>query len=64
MAESLLTVDEVARELRVHPHTVRMLLRTGRLPGMRIGVGSRNSAWRVRRADVEAWMEERLVGRR
>jgi excisionase family DNA binding protein len=31
----LLTVREVADELRVHPETVRSLLRSGRLKGIR-----------------------------
>jgi excisionase family DNA binding protein len=35
--ERLLTVPEVAERLRVHPETVRVWLRQGKLKGIRIG---------------------------
>lgn len=48
--QRLLTVPEVAERLRVHPITVRRLIKAGRLPAVRIG-----RAVRVRVADVEAY---------
>jgi excisionase family DNA binding protein len=49
--DDLLTTQEVARLLRVHPETVRRLGRDGRLPGFAL---SDKSGWRFRRADVDA----------
>jgi putative molybdopterin biosynthesis protein len=49
MPDSLLTTDEVAEVLRVHPKHVYRLLKQG-LPGRRVG-----SEWRFSRADVLAW---------
>ena len=46
---STLTVEEAATYLKVKPKTVRELLRTGQLPGAKIG-----RAWRLRRADLDA----------
>jgi excisionase family DNA binding protein len=49
MADLLLTTDEVAGVLRVHPKHVYRLLKKG-LPGRRVG-----SEWRFSRDDVLAW---------
>ncbi len=57
MAEDLLTVAEVAAMLRLNEQTVRKWLREGRLPG--ISLGSRQAGWRVRRSDVEQFLDER-----
>ncbi len=46
----LLTVDEVAREFRVHPVTVRRHIAAGRLKAVRIG-----RSVRLRREDVDAY---------
>lgn len=43
--ERILTVDEVARMLRVDDETVRRMLRDGRLAGVRLG--GRRLGWRV-----------------
>lgn len=53
--DGLLTVDEVADQLRVHPETVRRWLREGRLSGYRI---SRRGGWRVRPDSVARLLEE------
>ena len=49
----LLTVDEVARECRIHPITVRRHIAAGRLRAVRIG-----RRVRIRREDLEAFAEE------
>jgi len=55
--DRLLTVPEVAERLRVHPITVRRLIKAGRLPAVRVG-----RAVRVRVEDVEAFKQpSRLV---
>jgi len=53
-AERLLTPEEVAEYLRVHVHTVRGWIRTGRLPARRVA-GLR--ALRIRFADVQALLK-------
>jgi excisionase family DNA binding protein len=45
----LLTVDEIARLLKVNPVTVRRFISTGRLPAVRVG-----RRIRVHRKDAEA----------
>ena len=58
--EELMTVPEVATMLRLNEQTVRKWLRDGKLPG--IYLGSRTAGWRVRRADVTAFLEARHRG--
>ncbi len=50
----LLTVDEVADQLKVHPESVRRWLREGRLTGYRI---SRRGGWRIRPDSVQEMLE-------
>jgi excisionase family DNA binding protein len=54
--DPLLTVDEVAARLRVHPETVRRLLRSGELRGSQ--PISRRAGWRIRRSDLERLLRE------
>src|SRR5262245_42661358 len=49
-AEEVLTVDEVARYLRVHPMTVQRWCRTGELPAAKIG-----RAYRIKKGDLDEW---------
>ena len=49
---SLLTTDEVLEFLRVKSCTVYRLIKSGDLPAIRIG-----RRWRVRRSDLEAWLD-------
>lgn len=53
--EQLLTVEDVADRLQVHPETIRRWLREGRLQGYRI---SRRGGWRIRPESVEAMLME------
>lgn len=46
-----LTVEEVAKELNMHPESVRRLLRDNKIEGYQPGGG----AWRVTRADLDAF---------
>jgi excisionase family DNA binding protein len=52
--EQLLTVDEVAERLQIHPETIRRWLREGRLEGYRI---SRKGGWRIRPQAVTDMLE-------
>ena len=58
--EELMTVPEVATMLRLNEQTVRKWLREERLSG--IYLGSRTAGWRVRRADVAAFLAARHRG--
>ncbi len=53
--EQLLTVEDVADRLQIHPETIRRWLREGRLDGYRI---SRRGGWRVRPESVEKMLDE------
>ena len=52
--DELLTVEEVAQKLKMHPDTVARLLRTGKIPGYKI-----EGSWRVKLSELEQWIEER-----
>ena len=51
MPDRFLTVQEAAEQLRVHPQTVRLWLREGKLRGRLIG--GRKSGYRIPTADIE-----------
>lgn len=53
--DRLLRVDEVAERLRVSRETVRRLLRSGELRGMR--PGSAKMGWRIPESAVAAWLK-------
>ncbi|MGI8475396.1 MAG: helix-turn-helix domain-containing protein [Thermomicrobiales bacterium] len=55
--DDYLTTAEVAAKLRVNPETVKVWLRTGKLKGF---VLSDRAGWRVPRAEVELFVEERM----
>lgn len=52
-----LTVEEIAKQLRVSPDTVRRWIREGRLPAIDL-VGQ----YRIRREDYERFLEQRRKG--
>lgn len=47
----ILTPEEAASYLRVHPQTVYRKLRLGQMPGAKIG-----DQWRIRRADLDEYL--------
>ncbi|MFZ2614760.1 MAG: helix-turn-helix domain-containing protein, partial [Anaerolineae bacterium] len=49
----LLTAQEVADYLGLHLVTVRDMLRTGKLPGRKVG-----REWRTLRSELEAWLRQ------
>lgn len=59
MAEKILTLKEVAEILKVHPESVRLLIRGGALQAARIGNGK--GLWRIRQADLDAYLDARTV---
>ncbi len=60
--DALLTVEEVAEILHLHPSWVYERTRrraADRIPGFRLG-----KYWRFREADVLAWIERQRIGTR
>lgn len=57
MAKPLLTVDEVAEELKLHPKTVLRHIREGRLEATRVG-----KAYRIERARLDAFAGRAVEG--
>ena len=58
MTEKMLTVEEIAEELRVHPETVRQWIRDGELVALDI-----SKEYRILRSDLDAFLAQRR-GRR
>lgn len=50
---SVLTLEEVAEFLHVHPSTVYRLLKNRRIPAFRVG-----SDWRFNRESIDQWVKE------
>jgi PTS system nitrogen regulatory IIA component len=53
--EEILTIDEVARYLRVSERTVYDWAQKGEIPAGKIG-----TAWRFRKSEIEQWVNSRL----
>ena len=51
----ILTADEVAELLRIHPATLYKMIKNGDLPAFRVG-----SDWRFSRNSIEKWLESRM----
>ena len=47
--EEVLTAEEVAEYLRIHPYTVRRLVRAGKLPGFKVG-----GQWRFKKEEIDS----------
>ncbi len=50
---TIMTVQEVARYLRVHAITVYRMIRQGKLPAIRVGRG-----WRFKKDEIDIWLHE------
>lgn len=51
----MMTLREVAKELRVSEWTVRKWLKQGRLPGYRLGT---KAGWRIKEKDLEEFLSK------
>ena len=51
--DPIMTIDEVAEYLDLHPLTVRRLARDGEIPAFKVG-----RQWRVKRAILGRWLVE------
>ena len=54
MADELLTIDEVAAELKLHPDTIRRYIREGKLKQTKVG----GTAIRIRRSELDKFISE------
>ena len=52
--DDLLTVEEVAQKLKMHPDTVARLLRAGKIPAYKL-----EGSWRVKQSDLDQYVEDR-----
>jgi excisionase family DNA binding protein len=55
MPEELLTIEQVAEELQLHPDTVRRYIRERKLVGVRIS----STVMRVKRSDLNKFIQDR-----
>jgi excisionase family DNA binding protein len=55
MPDELLTIEQVAAELQLHPDTVRRYIRERKLTGVRIS----STVVRVRRSELDKFLRER-----
>ncbi len=53
MTDELLNIKEVAALLRLAEKTVYSMAQAGELPAFKV-----RGQWRIRRADLDAWMQE------
>jgi excisionase family DNA binding protein len=53
--DDLLTVEEASAKLKIAPKTLRDWLRTGKLPGVKLG-----KRWLIREQDLQAAIEAHL----
>jgi excisionase family DNA binding protein len=51
--DAILTLKEVAAYLKLAERTVYLYAQNGKIPGIKIG-----SAWRFRRVEIDAWLDE------
>ena len=51
--DAIMTIEELAVYLQLHPLTVRSLARAGELPTFKVG-----RQWRVKRDMLDRWLEE------
>ena len=54
--EPILTSEQAAAFLQIHPKTLQRMARQGRVPGYRVG-----DLWRFRASDLEAWLASTVV---
>jgi excisionase family DNA binding protein len=54
----LMTIDEVAKYLRIHRSTVYRLAKSKRIPASKVG-----NKWRFRKDVIDRWLSERENGR-
>jgi len=56
VSDKLLTTEQVAELLQVHPFTVLKYIKSGKIKAIKLG-----RVWRMRESDVERFLEERSM---
>lgn len=51
-ADQVMTVNELAQHLRVHPSTIYRMLKKHEIPSFRVG-----SDWRFLKSSIQTWMD-------
>lgn len=54
MADCLMTVEEVAKYLKVEQSTIYTWAKIGKIPAIKI-----SRFWRFKKEDIDKWLEER-----
>lgn len=54
MADSLMTVEEVAKYLKVEQSTIYTWAKERKLPSIKVG-----RFWRFKKEDIDKWLEDR-----
>ena len=54
--EPILTSEQAAAYLKIHPKTLQRMARQGRIPAYRIG-----DLWRFRASQLEAWLASTVI---
>jgi len=52
--EEYITPEEVAQQAHLHVDTVKRMLRSGQMPGYKIG-----NQWRIKLTELNEWLQER-----
>ncbi len=55
-ADPIMTIEELAVYLQLHPLTVRSLARAGEIPTFKVG-----RQWRIKRETLDQWLEEKSI---
>ena len=55
--QTIMTVREVAKYLRMHEMTIYRMARQGEIPAYKVG-----NRWRFNRERIEEWLDEHEVG--
>jgi excisionase family DNA binding protein len=53
----ILTLEEVARYLRLKPQTIYKWAQEGRIPAAKLG-----KEWRFRRSVLDRWLDDQMMG--
>ena len=61
-SHEMLSPKEVAEELKLHINSVYRIIGDGQLKAYNLSSGSRKTFYRVRRVDLENYLEERYCG--
>ena len=62
-SQEMLSPREVAEELKMHINTIYGIIGTGQLKAYNLSMGDRKTYYRIKRVDLENYLEERYCVR-